>query len=239
MIRLGVTGTDTGVGKTMVAAALLALLRRRGMRVAGMKPVETGVTPGDPASDAALLRAAAGGYDLPEEVCPLTLPEPLAPWVAARRTGTGVDIGALDAAFERLCKSRDAIMVEGAGGLLVPLTRDLAFDGLFRRWRLGLIVVAGNRLGVLNHALLTVRAARAAGLEVQGIVLNSLLPGQAGTVERTNADALAELFQDLSVLPFPYLPQPHDIDVLAEAAESAGLDALIHARKSLRTDRNL
>ena len=240
MIRLGVTGTDTGVGKTVVAAALLALLRRRGMRVAGMKPVETGVAPGDPASDAALLRTAAGGYDLPEEVCPLTLPEPLAPWVAARRTGTDVDIDVLDAAFDRLCEGRDAIVVEGAGGLLVPLTRDLAFDGLFRRWRLGLIVVAGNRLGVLNHALLTVRAARAAGLEVQGIVLNSLLPGEAGTVERTNADAVAELFQNLPVLPFPCLPRPHDIDVLAEAAESAGLDALIHAaRKSPRTDRNL
>lgn len=230
MIRIGVTGTDTGVGKTLVSTALLALLRRRGLRVAGMKPVETGVARDDPRSDAALLRAAAGGADPLEAVRPVLLAEPLAPWVAAERAGTRVDPAALDAAFRRLAEGRDAVVVEGAGGLLVPFTRDLAFDGLCVAWELDVVVVAGNRLGVVNHTLLTVRAAHDAGLRVRGVVLNTLSPERGGVTEETNLSALEELLAPVPVLPLPRLPDPDDPERLADAAEAAGLGALVEER---------
>ncbi len=186
MIRLGVTGTDTGVGKTVIASALVALLRARGLRVAAMKPVETGVVPGA-ASDAALLRAAAGGEDQPADVCPVSYAEPLAPLVAAARAGRPVDPSVIEAAFARLAAGRDAIIVEGAGGLRVPLTQQVSFAELFARWRLGVVIVAANRLGAINHVLLTVDAARAAQLRIAGVVVNTLssaAPDLAATTER-------------------------------------------------------
>lgn len=227
MIRLGVTGTDTGVGKTMVSIALLGLLRRRGLRVAAMKPCETGTEPGDRASDAALLRASAGGEDALSDVCPVTFGTPLAPWAAARQEGLEIDVRLLDTAFRRLEDGKDAILVEGAGGLLVPITRDVGYDTLFRRWELDLIVVAGNRLGVLNHALLTVRAARAEGLPIRGVVLNAIAPGQSGAAEATNHAVLAELLPDLPVVRFPWVDYGRDSGALADAAEEAGLDRLL------------
>ncbi len=230
MIRLGVTGTDTGVGKTLVSTVLLRLMRHRGMRVAAMKPVETGVSPGDPRGDAHRLRGAAGGEDPLELVRPLLLKEPLAPWVATARGGTHVDLDALDDAFRRLREGRDAIVVEGAGGLLVPLTRDVAYDGLFVQWDLDLVVVAGNRLGVINHTLLTVRAAHDAGLRVRGVVLNTLDPEPPGIAESTNWETLKDLLAPVPVLQFPWLRKPHDDRYVIEIAEECGFDTLISLR---------
>jgi dethiobiotin synthetase len=230
MIRIGVTGTDTGVGKTFVSTVLLRLMRGRGLRVAAMKPVETGVAPGDPRSDGARLREAAGGEDPLERVRPLLLKEPLAPWVATARGGTEVDLDALDAAFAALCDGRDAIVVEGAGGLLVPLTRDVAYDGLFVQWDLDLVVVAGNRLGAINHTLLTVRAAHDAGLRVRGVVLNTQDPEPPGIAESTNLQALQELLAPVPVLPFPGVRKPADDRYVVEIAEECGLGALVADR---------
>jgi dethiobiotin synthetase len=229
VIRLAVTGTDTGVGKTVVATALLAMLRRRGLRVAGMKPIETGVVRGDPASDAALLRIAAGAGDPLDDVCPVVLPDPLAPLVAAHRAGIELDVTALDTAFARLSGGRDAIVVEGAGGLLVPITATMAFDQLFRRWRLELIIVAANRLGAINHVLLTVRAARAAELTVRGVVLVEAEEGAQDLAVATNAEVLASLIPDVPIARFPFVACPTDREALAAAAERAGLDALVPA----------
>jgi len=230
MIRLGVTGTDTGVGKTFVATVLLRMLRGRGCRVAAMKPVETGVPPGDPKSDAGRLREAAGGEDPIELVRPLLLAEPLAPWVATARGGTSVDLDALDAAFRRLADGRDAIVVEGAGGLLVPLTRDVAYDGLFVQWDLDLVVVAGNRRGAINHTLLTVRAAHDAGLRVRGVVLNALSPEPPGIAESTNLETLAELLAPVPVLALPWIRKAHDERYVLEIAEESGLGVLLGDR---------
>jgi dethiobiotin synthetase len=230
MIRIGVSGTDTGVGKTFVSTVLLRLMRARGLRVAAMKPVETGVAQGDPRGDGARLREAAGGGDALEHVRPLLLTEPLAPWVAAARGGAQIDLDALDAAFAALCDGRDAIVVEGAGGLLVPLTRDVAYDGLFVQWDLDLVVVAGNRLGVINHTLLTVRAAHDAGLRVRGVVLNTLDPDPPGIAERTNLQALRELLAPIPVLPLPWIRKPGDDRYVVEIAEECGFDALIGDR---------
>lgn len=229
MIRLGVTGTDTGVGKTVVAVALTAALRRRGLRVAAMKPLETGVAPDDPRRDAAQLHAAAGQRHDRALVGPVVLPDPLAPWVAAERVGRPVDLAELDAAFAQLAKDAEAVVVEGAGGLLVPITPDLAYDGLFRRWRLDLVVVAANRLGALNHTLLTVRAARAAGLRVRAVVLNDLPAAADEPARRTNLAALRALLPEVPIVPFPTLADPPDPDAAAHAAETVGLVAAVAA----------
>lgn len=230
MIRLGITGTDTGVGKTFISTVLLTLLRRRGLSVAAMKPVETGVKADDPTSDAMRLRDAAGAGDPVERVRPILLTEPLAPWVALARSGGSVDLNALDAAFHAIAEGRDAVLVEGAGGLLVPLTRELAYDGLFVSWGLDLVVVAGNRLGTINHTLLTVRAAHDAGLRVRGVVLNSLDAEPSGIAERTNLEALAELLEPVPVLPFPWMRKDRSLEYAADVAEENGFEKLIGER---------
>lgn len=230
MIRLGITGTDTGVGKTFISALLLRLLRQDGRRVAAMKPVETGVRADDPASDAMRLRDAAGADDPMELVRPILLAEPLAPWVALSRAGSAVDLQALDTAFGRLSEGRDAIVVEGAGGLLVPLTRDLAYDGLFVGWDLDLVIVAGNRLGTLNHTMLTVKAAHDAGLRVRGVVLNALGPEPGGIAERTNAEALGELLDPVPVLPFPWIARHRSPEYALEIAHESGFPSLLRDR---------
>jgi dethiobiotin synthetase len=223
----GVTGTDTGVGKTVVAAALAAALAHRGLRVGVLKPVETGVPAGTEPPDAALLHAASGTSHTLGSVCTFTFAEPLAPLVAAERAGQRIDLGALDAAFAGAIHGCDAIVVEGAGGLMVPVTEHATYAVLFARWRLGVIVVAANRLGVLNHAVLTVRAAEAAGLRVHAIVLNTVTGAPADLAASTNAGALRQLMPDHTILAFPYLSDPHHIPSLAAAAVSCGLLAAL------------
>ncbi|HEY4128968.1 MAG TPA: dethiobiotin synthase, partial [Gemmatimonadaceae bacterium] len=176
MIRLGVTGTDTGVGKTLVACAIVAGLRRAGLRVAAMKPIETGVAHDDPDRDGARLARAAGGLLPLSVVAPLVFPDPLAPSEAARRVGSAIDLAVLDHAVRTASAQSDALVVEGAGGLLVPIVDRLSFDTLFARWKLELVVVAANKLGVINHTRLTLAAARAAGLLVRTVVLSNVRP---------------------------------------------------------------
>src|SRR5512140_18082 len=150
MIRIGITGTDTGVGKTVVARALAASMRRSGMRVVAMKPIETGVSFDDPNRDGALLARAAGETRPLSVVAPLTLPDPLAPLAAAWQFGTTIDIDALDAAVNEASADADALIVEGAGGLLVPIADGIAFDALFARWALDLVTFRADGLGAIT-----------------------------------------------------------------------------------------
>jgi len=223
VIRLGITGTDTGVGKTLIATALIAVARSRGLRVAAMKPVETGVEPGHE-TDAERLIAAAGG--VPTDVCSYHFAEPLAPMVAADRAGTPVDIDVLDAALERLGHEKDVVVVEGAGGLLVPITPRVTYADLFRRWRLDLVIVAANRLGALNHVSLTVRAAQRAGLRPLGIVLNESSDVGADLAQQTNAAALRELLPDVPLFRWPWVRNTRDRE-LADVAERSGLASVL------------
>ncbi len=229
---IGITGTDTAVGKTTVAAALAARLTRDGRRVGVLKPIETGVAHGTTPRDAALLREAAGAIDPLDAVCPYWFEEPLAPLVAAERANRAIDLGLLDAAFARVTTGRDLAIVEGAGGLLVPITEALLFDGLFQRWHLDLVVVAANRLGVLNHTLLTVRAAEAAGIRIAAIVLNTIT-APADTAERTNAAVLQRLLPGHRVISFPYVVNSRHIPSLAEAARSCDLQSVVSLPASL------
>lgn len=221
MIRIGVTGTGRGVGKTTVAAALLTLLVRQGRRAAGMKPVETGRAADDPAGDAVLLRDAAGEGDALDDVRPVVLPDPLVPWVAAERAGSPIDVAALDEALRRLAHGRDAVVVEGSGGLVAPVTRDLAWDGVFVSWELDLVIVARDEPDAIDHTLLTLRAADDAGLRVRGVVLNHAT---------THAAALGTLLEPVPLFLFPHLASPRDLGALADAAAAAGLHAMLRER---------
>jgi dethiobiotin synthetase len=223
----GVTGTDTGVGKTVVAAALAAALAHRGLRAGVLKPVETGVPAGTDPPDAALLHAASGTSQSLRSVCPFTFAEPLAPLIAAERAGRHIGLAVLDAALAGAMDGCDAMIVEGAGGLMVPIAEHVTYAELFARWHLGLIVVAANRLGALNHAVLTVHAAKAAGLRVHALVLNTVTRPPADLAASTNAGALRRLLPEHTILTFPYLGDPHHIPSLAAAAASCGLLAAL------------
>ena len=231
-IRYGVTGTDTGIGKTVVTCALAARARQLGLRVSAMKPIESGivdrpVSDHGLASDADRLRAACGSTLPLAVVRPYVLEEPLAPMVAAERASVAIDFTVLDAALAQVEQDAEVVLVEGAGGLLVPITGTVSYLDLFARWRLPLLLVAGNKLGVLNHVLLTVRAAEAAGVPVRAIVLTSLSERDATVAEATNFDALVTLLPQHTVLRFPWVDRPDDLDALAAAADGGGLDVLL------------
>jgi dethiobiotin synthetase len=225
MIRIGITGTDTGVGKTFVARALAASMRSSGMRVVAMKPIETGVSFDDPNRDGALLARAAGETRPLSVVAPLTLPDPLAPLAAARQYGTPIDVDALDAAVNEASTGADVLIVEGAGGLLVPIADGIAFDALFARWSLDVVIVAANRLGVINHTRLTIAAARAAGLGVRCVVLNRISREASDISVPGNAALIAEL-ERVPVVELPWLSNADDLALAATRAEECGLVSL-------------
>jgi dethiobiotin synthetase len=224
---IGITGTDTGVGKTVVACALTAALVARGARVGVLKPVETGVdlTVGPP--DANRLRIAAGGLDPVDAVCPYAFAEPVAPLVAAAHTGSTIELSRLDAAFARAAAGRDVVIVEGAGGWLVPFLEGVTYEGLCMRWRLDIVIVAANRLGVLNHTALTVRAVESAGLRVAGVVLNSPCERLDDPAASSNAGALRTLVRGHTLLTFPYVADPNHIPSLIDGARASDLVSLV------------
>jgi len=187
---LFITGTDTGVGKTFVACALATAFRQRGRRVAVMKPVETGVE-GEPA-DALALRAVAADPAPLGDICPYRLRAPLAPAVAARLEGVTIEVARLVALVARRRQDADVLLVEGAGGLLVPLDGQTTYAELAVRAGLPLLIVGANRLGTVNHCALTARVAAAAGLVVRGFVL-SQPTAETDVSAATNAETIATL----------------------------------------------
>jgi dethiobiotin synthetase len=205
MSGLLVTGTDTGVGKTVVACALARGLRAAGRRVTVMKPVETGVT--EMPDDALRLRDAAADPAPLDEICPYRLRAPLAPAVAARLEGVTVDLAHLEALVRRRLASADVLLVEGAGGLLVPIADSVTWADLAARLRLPLLVVAANRLGTINHCALTARVAESTGLTVLGFVLASTERAHDLSAA-TNAAAISALTGLPCLAELPHLDDP-------------------------------
>jgi dethiobiotin synthetase len=191
---LFVTGTDTGVGKSVVAAAACAVLAERGERVAAFKPVLTGLD--DPAGawphDHALLARTANAGQAPAEVAPLRFRPPVSPHLAAELAGVEIEPARLVAAARRAAIRADAIVVEGVGGLMVPLSRDFLVRDLASLLDLPVLVVARPGLGTINHTLLTLAAAREVGLRIASVVLNPW-PGAPSRLEASNRETLERL----------------------------------------------
>ena len=184
-----ITGTDTGVGKTRVAAMLVRALRAMGVDAVGFKPICCGGS-----EDAVALAEASGGAITLNDVNPVWLRPPVAPYAAAMIEGRMVDLALVREKFAQLRAAHAAVIVEGAGGWLVPVTRDFSMADLAAEFALPVLVVAANRLGVINHTLLTLAAIRASGLECAGVVLNhphEPRPDDPAVV--TNAGVLGEL----------------------------------------------
>lgn len=201
MRDLLVTGTDTGIGKTVIAAALVSALRQRGVRALGFKPVETGTSAGG-ASDSDILAQASG------ETNPLTkpllqLPEPLAPAVAAERAGVTLDPDRIEDRIRQLRQNGYSLVVEGAGGVMVPICWDYTVLDLAQACDLDAVVVARAGLGTLNHVAMTVMMLRSREIPIRGIVLN----GRSATpdlAESTNPDALARIVRGIRVVEIPH-----------------------------------
>jgi dethiobiotin synthetase len=212
-----VTGTDTGVGKTFVACALATALRSRGRRVGVLKPVETGVE--QEPQDALRLRAAAGDPSPLDDVCPYRLRAPLAPDVAARLEHVRIDLDRIVALIARRRATVDTLLVEGAGGLLVPIAGRETWLDLAVRAALPVLIVGANRLGTINHCALTVRVAQTAGLAVRGIVLSEPVPDPDPSTA-TNAAAIADLTGVRVLGTVPHLAAPE------QAASAIDVDAV-------------
>ncbi len=196
MTPLGVfvTGTDTGVGKTVVACELIRRLRGRGIETGVIKPIETGVGAAGPV-DAMALRHASGERDPIGDVCPQQFELPAAPSVAAAAAGRRVDLSAITAAYDRVRAGSDFVVAEGAGGLLVPIQHGFDMLDLARRLRLPALLVARAALGTINHTRLSLEVARQRGLEVVGVII-SHADGVLTAADEANLGALRELLGD-------------------------------------------
>jgi len=188
-----ITGTDTGVGKTVVTGALAAVLRSRGADVGVMKPVATGCVrrrEGLVSLDAEFLAKTADAPEPLEEISPIRLAEPLAPTVAAARAGRDLDLHPMWTAWERLRRAHDFLLVEGIGGALCPVTPRQSVADLARRFNLPVLVVARPGLGTINHTAMTVEVLRKRRLAVAGIVINRYNRDTEDVAELTNPDEI-------------------------------------------------
>ncbi len=217
MRGLLVSATDTGVGKTVLAAAICAALAARGARVAAWKPVVTGLDAAEPGvpPDHVLLAACTG--QRPEEVCAHTFGPAVSPHLAA--AADPLDPAALVAEARAAAPADGVLIAEGVGGLLVPLT-DAGDDvrGLAAALGLPVVLAARPGLGTINHTLLTLEAARAGGLEVRGVVLTPW-PAEPGAMERSNAATIAARGEVVVSL----LPRAASLTPAALAAAAAAL----------------
>jgi dethiobiotin synthetase len=216
---LFITGTDTGVGKTIVSAGLARLLLNRRVSVGVFKPVASG---GTVSEDGKLLQTAAG---LPNSayhgIVPVHYAQALSPWVASWKEGK-VDLAKIEKAYQKARASCDFLIVEGVGGVQVPITQDFFVTDWMIRWKLPVLVVARAGLGTLNHILLTVEALQRRKIKVMGVLVNSYTG--KGIAEKTNMKALKKL---LKVPVYGHLKHNvryrKDLDLLAKDMEKLGL----------------
>jgi dethiobiotin synthetase len=203
-----IAGTDTGIGKTHTACALLHALRAAGYSACGMKPVASDSAPtahGLRNDDALALQAASSSAVDYALVNPIALREPLSPHLAAAHDGVAITLAPLRVAYEQLCASHQGVVVEGIGGWMVPLAPGLLTPAIAQQWQLPVILVVGLRLGCLNHSLLSARAIVGDGCRLLGWIGNHIDPAMDAQAE--NLATLREL------LPAPCLGVvPHGVE---------------------------
>ncbi len=218
-----VTATDTGVGKTVLAAAICAALAQRGEKVAAFKPVVTGLDeePDEWPRDHELLARVATIRQKPSDDTPLSFGPPVSPHLAAEMAGDAIEPHELAAAARRAGEEADALVCEGVGGLLVPLTPGYLVRDLAVELDLPIVIAARPGLGTINHTLLTIEAARAVGLDVASVVITPW-PDDPDLMVRSNK-ATIERFGSVAVAPL----KTTDPDSLAEAGAHLPLDEWI------------
>jgi dethiobiotin synthetase len=202
-----VTGTDTGVGKTVVTAGLAGALRRRGVNAGVMKPVATGCTVADGlphSSDTDFLRAVTGVEEPDWMITPVCLEPPLAPAVAARITGVVVSVNLITQNLYDLCDRHPVVLVEGIGGFLVPLNDETLLSEFAEQMDMTVLIVARPGLGTINHTLLTVEAVRLRNLRIAGVVFNQTRPDETDASTDTNPGEIERIagIRILGTLPF-------------------------------------
>ncbi len=191
-----ITGTDTGVGKTFVACGLIRAMKEKGLNVCPMKPVESGcrlVRGNLVPSDANKLIKASSVDEPLDLINPYRLKNPLAPSVAAEIEGVKISNKKILSAHSRLSKKYDMTVVEGAGGIMVPVYKKYLFLDLVKDLDLPVLIVARPGLGTINHTLLTIEALRSKGLSVAGVIINCSIKSGKGLSEKTNPEVIEKL----------------------------------------------
>lgn len=201
-----ITGTDTGVGKTLVSCALLHAFAAQGHTAVGLKPAASGCADDGHNEDALRLRAASNIQTSYDQINPYCLLHPIAPHLAARHAGVRIDFARIIAAYRELAGQADEVIVEGVGGFCVPLNDQQTSADLAKELALPVILVVGMRLGCINHALLTVRAVGDYQLKCAGWVANVLDAGMPALQE--NIEALRERIAAPLLGVIPYQAQP-------------------------------
>ena len=244
-----ITGTDTGVGKTVIAAGIILALRRKGVQAGAMKPVETGcINEGGTlvAQDGMFLRKIAGMGEPAEIVTPVRFSYPLSPMVAAELEGKSVDLDAVMRAYSMLITKYDFLVVEGAGGIMVPIKESggsmitgpipsaFFMSDLIKSFDIPVVVVARAGLGTINHTLLTVMHAIGEGIEVRGVIINSNEPSGNAVAERTNPEVLRKLcpVPILAAVPFVSPIDKDLVDNVADAVCDQMIDFLLNLHYS-------
>jgi dethiobiotin synthetase len=208
MKSIFVTGTDTGVGKTMISSGIAAYLSMgKGLDVGVMKPFESGIETeeGRDLDDTWILKKASGSRDEVNEINPYLFKAPLAPEAAASLEKAVIDLSHVTSVYKELRARHDVLIVEGAGGLLVPITEGFFYSDLIRAWDTPVIVVSRLTLGTINHTLLTCGHLRSIGAKVLGVILNDML-GENDIASQTNP-AMLKKYLDVPLLGvFPHMP---------------------------------
>jgi dethiobiotin synthetase len=239
-----ITGTDTGVGKTIITAALIRAISLLGIRVCGMKPIETGCgksgfrghLPGAEEfrakervlipSDGIFLKEIAQMDDPIDLVTPVRFESPLAPLPASEIENIPVDIEKIKSAYVQLSKKYEAVMVEGIGGLFVPIKRDCFVLDLAKDFGLPVIVVSRPGLGTINHTMLTVNCATKEGLTVAGIIINFSQPSDGSRAEETNPAVLRQISNIPILGIFPYLEKIESSSIEKAAVKSLDIEKI-------------
>ena len=212
-MSLFLTGTGTGVGKTFVAIELLYWLRAHGIRAAGMKPICCG----DREDARRLLAASAEGISV-EELNPVWLQSPVAPSVAAQIEQVEIDLGKIQNCFRNLSERFDTVIVEGVGGWLVPMTADLFVGDFAKQLDLPVAIVAENRLGCLNHILLTLESVQRRGLVCAGVILKSA-NGPTDLAQSTNETELRRLLASVNLVVIDERTEPNWAEIFAKTEQ--------------------
>lgn len=224
-----ITGTDTGVGKTVIASAIAVALRSLGLRTGVMKPAESGCIRREGIllpHDGTFLKQMSQTDDPMSDITPSVFESPLAPMAAAEAEKRDVDLANIRTVFGRMSGKYDVLVVEGIGGLMVPLKKDYFVLDLARDFGLPLIVTARPGLGTINHTLLTVNTAIKEGLEVAGVIINHSRPPLNDLAEKTNLALLPRILRVPLAGVFPYIENPGEESITRAAMENLDIGLL-------------